>query len=360
MKKLMIRLSMVFFGVLAVLTYFSGAISYQLLPVVTATDGADGSLSENLIKDAYVEYSERNGVYASGELFITDILVNTGDFIKAGTPLIQFDRSTFHIQKSERELEITKAEHEWESLNYEYRNFRGNWREKKVLANQMKEKEKEKEIAQAKYDAFVKNIDDDGKLICQMSGKVVTITAEKGKMLEKGAEIIQLTKDDENKNIVFEMNQDEKNNFPVGTEFQIKYMRKAPNQNNEQETEVLSGIVDKIIYEEREKRYIGYGSYTEQEHALEYGEKVRIELKTNGAKYETIVPISSVIESDSGKCIYILREDEKGNYYVKKKKVSVLDSNDYLAAIDVNLEYRDKIITSTSKSLKDDIQVRLQ
>lgn len=166
--------------------------------------------------------------------------------------MIQFGRSTFHIQKSERELEITKAENEWESLNYEYRNFRGNWREKKVLANQMKEKE----IAQAKYDAFVKNIDDDGKLICQMSGKVITITAEKGKMLEKGVEIIQLTKDDENKNIVFEMNQDEKNNFPVGTEFQIKYMRKAPNQNNEQETEVLSGIVDKIIYEEREKNVL--------------------------------------------------------------------------------------------------------
>lgn len=76
MKKLMIKLSMAFFGVLAFLTYFSSTISYQLLPIVTVTEGSGGSLEENLVKDAIVAYAEQTGVYASGNLLITDIFVN--------------------------------------------------------------------------------------------------------------------------------------------------------------------------------------------------------------------------------------------------------------------------------------------
>lgn len=224
----------------------------------------------------------------------------------------------------------------------------------------MEEKEREKDIAQAEYDAFVKNIDDSGKLICQTAGRVAAISAQKGKMIEKGAEMIQLAEEDEKKCIVFEMTLDEKNDFTVGTEFQVTYKKRTQEQNHVQETETFTGIVEKIIYEENENRYVGYGSYSNHTYALEYGEKVKVELKTNGIKYYTIVPISAVTDNDSGKCIYIAREDEKGDYYVKKRKITVLDSNHYQAAIDVNLEYGDKIITSASKSLKDGIQVRLQ
>lgn len=359
MKRIVIKAAVAFFATLGILTYFSGTIEYQLLPVVTAMEASSGKLEESVTKSAVVGYTEEKGIFSPGDFYITDILVNVGDYVETGTAVLKIDAADFNLKKQEKSLEILTAQNELDTLKYDLRNFSGTYRELKDLKNSIAEKEQELQIMQTAFDNMTGNVDENGNVLCPGPGIILSVDVQEGESVTKGMELFQISENTENRSVTFELDQIERTRYKEGDACQVTYNYKAEGGKTT-ENKFLSCILTKIVYSEEEKKYTVSGQIQEAAPELELGEQVRVRLDPAGVNYDNLIPVSAVMENNGVKVVYVLKKKEDKTYYVKKRNVSIIESNDYLAAIDIELEYGDQIITSTSKSLKDGMQVRTE
>lgn len=359
MKRIIIKVAVAFYVVLGILTYFSGTIEYQLLPVVTAMEISGGKLEESITKSAVVGYMEKKGIFSSGDFYITDVFVNAGDYIEAGTAIMQIDAADYNLKKQEKSLEILTVQNELDHLNADLRNFNGTYRELGKLKNSIAEKEQELQIVQDTFDYMTRNVDEMGNVLCPVSGVILSVNVQEGQSITKGMELVKISENTEKKSVTFALDQNERTRYKEGDKFQVVYSYRAEDRKTI-ENKTLPCILTEIVYSEEERNYMATGQIREDAPELGLGESVQVKLEPSGINYDHLVPVSAIMENDRVKVVYVLKKDEDNTYYVKKKTVSVIESNDYLAAIDMELAYGDQIVTSTSKSLKDGMQVRTE
>jgi multidrug efflux pump subunit AcrA (membrane-fusion protein) len=92
------------------------------------------------------------------------------------------------------------------------------------------------------------------------------------------------------------------------------------------------------------------------------GESYTVSIGEQSASYDYIVPTSSIREDSNGKFILTIeaKSTPLGNrYYARRVDVEVLTSDDTRSAISGTLNYGDYVITTTTKPIEADQQVRL-
>lgn len=359
LKQFAVKCAVVFFAIIGILTYFSGTIEYLLLPEVTAMEPMSGKLDQDLSKEAEILYEGDKGIYSTGDLVIAEILVREGERIEAGTPVLKLNQDVLEQKKQELWLELTRVQNELESLYYEWNHFQGTQAEKNVLANSSEEKEIERNLLQSKYDCLTENIDESGNLLSPVTGMITELCVENGQAVMQGEELLRVAEEGIPLCVGFTLNDSEKKYYRKDGKFDVIYSEKTEDGTVTENT--VQGSMGDIQETDEAENYSVIGKMDEESFSnLEYGDKVRVNLEFEGIIYDTVIPASAVKESEGRKVVYVLRQDEKKNYYVKRIQAAVLESGEYFAAVDLELEYGDRIITSTSKSLDDGDRVRMQ
>lgn len=357
-KRFIGKSTVIFFIIIGILTYFSGTIEYLLLPVVTASEPTGGKLRSNLSKEAEIIYKDRVCIYSTGDFMISDILVEKGSHIEAGTPILSLNPDDLEIKRQQKILEQVKVQNELEQLYREWNAFTGSDMEKETLIDSIEQKKLEKNILETEYDNIFKGINENGEVLASYSGIVSEINVTNGQSVLRGEALIELLEENTDRMVQFELDEAEKNYYSEGKEFEIVYSRQEEDGRITEKS--VQGILESINKDAETGRFLAAGKIAEEIPELEYGEKVRVTLSYDGASYENIVPISAITERDGVKIVYVLREDTEGDFYVKKMQVTILEEGDYFAAVEAEFEYGDRVITSANKNLEDRIRVRMQ
>ena len=203
-----------------------------------------------------------------------------------------------------------------------------------------------------------RNIDANGNFLSPNSGTILEVYVQDGQSVLQGEMIIRLAKTGTAKGVRIELNETEREYYSQNADFEIIYSRESEDGTVTKKT--VQGKRDSIVQDQESGIYSVTGIFTEDVPELEYGDRVRATLRSDGIVYEKIIPLSAIKENNGRKVLYILKQDEEGNYFVKMLQTAVLESGDYFAAVEIELEYGDRIITSTNKGLEDGEQVRIQ
>lgn len=358
MKRFILKSAVVFLGIIGVLTYFSGTIEYLLLPAVTVSEPERGKLRDDLSKEAEITYKDKICIYSTGDFIISDILVEKGSRVEAGTPVLSVNTDDLETKRQQKNLEQMNVQNELNRLYRERKAFTGSNMEKENLIDNIEQKEFEKNILEAEYNRLLKGINENGEILSSYSGIVSEIHVTNGQSVIQGETMICLLEETTDRMVQFELNEAEKSYYSESKEFEVIYSRK--DENGKVTEKSIRGIMESINENEEAGSFLVTGKIAEEISELKYGEKVRVNLSYDGVSYENIVPISAIEERDGVKVVYVLREDAETDFYAKKMQVTVLEAGDYFAAIEAEFEYGDLVITSTNKSLEDRSRVRLQ
>lgn len=100
-----------------------------------------------------------------------------------------------------------------------------------------------------------------------------------------------------------------------------------------------------------------------EENEFAIGEKVHYKVKKESKEYQTLIPVSAIREDSQGKFVLIL--EEKNSILGKEKvaervAVRILEKNDSEAAVESAFTKEDKIIASSSKSIRAGDRVRVE
>ncbi|WP_308637638.1 efflux RND transporter periplasmic adaptor subunit [Paenibacillus silvisoli] len=98
-----------FFGALAVLTFFSNTIAGLALPKVTVTKPDFGQLERTISGEGELEAEKTEELYAEGDGNVTKIHVEEGDAVKKGQTLISYDTTEAERNLADEETRYAQA-----------------------------------------------------------------------------------------------------------------------------------------------------------------------------------------------------------------------------------------------------------
>lgn len=353
MKKTVIKIAIVFLGILAILTYFSGTIEYQSFPLVTVGTVRSGSLQQNIYAPATIEFGRKCPMYGSVEIPVIEVLVQEGMQIEPGTPLARVAPEYCASVKAQYESDMLSIVNEQESLYYQRRKAKDTLT-RMELDHQIEEAQLQETRIQSEYDSFVNQVNEQCLLLSGAGGVVTEILMKPNETIVPYAAYIMYTDAVEVKEAVFEC--DDNKDLKQGQTAKILYAKK--------EGDTL--VTEKLEYEGRvtgiepmENGRIAVSCEADGME-LETGTDVSVEIELSGRVYETIVPNSAITSEGEEQIIYILKQNEKGQYIVGSETTSVIDKNNYASAVDLKLNSTSKVVTSASRSLQDGQRVRLE
>ena len=116
MRKRLLIFTAVFLSAMAILTFFSKTLYYQLTPKVIAGRPTGGRLSRSFVVEIEKHYVSAELVIfpmqLNGTLLISEVLIQPNQQIAAGTPVLAFDRNTYASVRGQYADAIATLENE--------------------------------------------------------------------------------------------------------------------------------------------------------------------------------------------------------------------------------------------------------
>lgn len=351
------KITICFFIIIGLLTFFSKTISNFLLPKVTVTQLQKGSLGDVFENEGVVEYKAKNRIYSTNSWLIKKINVNVNKFIKKGDFLAQIENDDILLQKKSAQLNVLKAEDILRSLK----------NETEPNKDLIKEKEIELEIAKLQYEKVSKGIDEDGNILADSDGKIIGINAMEGSVTQPNQVIFEMVSDMPQYCVSWKVNEDEAIRYKVGDKISVRIKIRQNNAGNDatlnfKDLVIESNVINKQ-YLSNEKVYELSANLNSKGIVLEEGQKATISINKSSPSYNQVIPKRCVTEENRQNYIFVVKERQGilgKEKYVAKVQVNIVDSDTNNCAIkdvpnDVN-----QIVLDSSKPLTDDLAVMLR
>lgn len=408
-KKLIIKISAVFLGVLVLLTFFSNTINNFSLPRVVVEEPISGGLNKDVTGEGTVEEKETAKAYTQSSREVLEVYTKVGSKVKKGDPIMKLDKQALQDSLTQEQIRLEKSKLSLEKLvnSTSQDSLVSYQRSIKAAKDKMLQAEKnlksvkelyevgaeakanldkaqmeydnakeEYEYKQEDYNAAVEDglkTEEDRKRDikdCELDIQLQQLKVNNiEKELSEQSEIVSPC-DGIIKEIGFEKGSMTNAGTPLysiidtskGFQFRVpvdadsvklvKLKDAVEVTLKASDDKVLEGKLIEIkenAQSKGEKKDLIISLPQENLTSGEAGE-IRINIKTNN--YEILVPNSTVSEGEEGKFVYVLKEKKGplGNEYYVQKAIVVIDDHDNLrSAVTSGLESEEKIIVSTSK-----------
>jgi multidrug efflux pump subunit AcrA (membrane-fusion protein) len=411
-KRIVKKAAAIFFIIVILLTFFSKTIDNLLMPEVDYATVSKESLDKELDTIGEIKLLDIERVSAWRDMKISEVRIKEGNMVPKGTVLAMADKADAFISLKSLEVEVLKAQNEYESLKSQYKivynsqeeaikwlekdleEARKKYDEAKMLyengledykgvkscqteidgikdkiealkqkednnkkveedyRRNLSEKEADLRLKKIQLDNLKKNLDD-GEIKSPIDGVVNEVSVERGSMYGRGQLLFEIAGKDSGYRIEWKLNTARAEILKEGdtVDLTITGERKISFESNIKQKKYIPG----------EGLYLFTSEMNMKDAKLKVGQ-VEINIIKKSTEYQMVVPNSCIFPAEGGKnSIFVLKQKDGvlgEEYFVKRVEVKVLDSNDSNSAISGNLAGNDNIVSFSSKVLADGVRVK--
>lgn len=371
-NKTVTTIIIVFICIIVLCTYFSKTVKNMLLSEVTVIHLKPGAIGDGFEGSGVVKYEDTHKIYSMSNWDIKEIEVKANQNVKKGDVLAKVDNDEINLKEKEEKEVIMQLEDEINSL-------------KKVPTpdqDRIKEDQFKLDTENIKYKAIRKGLTEDGSILSDMDGKIVTINSQNGasNSAENASGSSNASQGDESVssgvsegNVLFEIVSNTPSlsvNWTVsdkdGDKFSIGDKINVTTGDGDDSTKstVVTATISSKKYNSQKDDYQLLGTINDKSD-LKQDDKITISRASGTKRYNNVIPKS---------CLY----DENGTDYIYEvsSRNGALGEEDYVQKIQVQVGVSDSlncsiksssdlskgtygIVSNTSKPIDDNDEVKL-
>jgi len=361
-QRLTAALFVLFFAILAGLTFFSSTLETMTLPKV---------VTEKLTSKSLVHQVKGSGVLTPRKQ--VDLLNETGSKIvkvhvkenaevKKGQKLVTFDSSDLDEQIYQEETALKKQKLNREILEEDMLNALIGGDEQ-VIAKAERALELDNmdlELAQRKMNKLRKDKADKQTLTAPFDGKVTKITAEDSMNASQGGTILTLMDSGKGFEFSFAVESDNTALFEIGSKVSVRLQK---------DNTLVNGVIEEIkaaSQESSEEDSSDKSSYqvvvSVSDDGIKGGEQVSLDIKKESNEKGYVLPKKWVHKDTTGSYVFVIEEKKSslGNTFNARKAYIVTgdSTEDEIVAVS-GLSPDDEIIIESSEPLQEGNRIRV-
>ncbi|MFL0253206.1 biotin/lipoyl-binding protein [Clostridium neuense] len=370
-----VNISIIVFIVIVVLcTYLSKTVKNMLLPEVTVAYLKPGTIGDGFEGTGTIDYEDTHKIYSMPSWSVKEISVKLNQSVKKGDVLAKVDNDAINLKEREEKAVIMQLQDEIDTL-------------KKASTpdqNKINEDQYKLDTENAKYKTIRKGLTDDGSILSDVDGKIVSINSknsgesslngqDEGSSGASGDSDSLGSGDDlgQSSSALFEIVSNEPSlcvkwavpykdddKFSVGTKVNVI----SGDDDKDSKASSVTGVVSKKIYNSGRDEYEIYADINDKSN-LKKDDKVTITTQGSTKRYNNVIPKSCLYEENGIDYVYefsagggTLGEESS----VKKVQVQVVafDSMNCSIKAESNSQLSGGIVTNTSKPISDNDEVK--
>lgn len=359
--RITVVLFVLFFVLLAGLTFFSSTLETMMLPK---------AITEKPVAKALVHHVKGSGVLTprkqvdlvneSGSK-IVKVHVKEQDLVKKGQKLVTFDSSDLDEQIYQEEMALKKHLMNREVLKENVVNALRDGDEQ-VIAKAKKDLELDNmdlQMAQRKLNKLRKEKADKQILTAPFDGKITKITAEDSMNASPGGTLMTLMDGGKGFEFGFDVESGNTALFEIGSKVSVRLVR---------DNQLVNGTIEEIKAASKET---GEDSSSESSYqvivsvsdeGVQGGEQVSLDIKKESNEKGYVLPKKWVHQDATGSYVYIVEEKKSslGNTFNARKAYIITGDSTEDEVVAVNgLSPEDEIIIESSEPLQEGNRIRI-
>ena len=300
----------IFLLCLAICTYVSFQVYQANLPVVRTDSAVSSALRYDWTLTGSIHHKTPVSISLPVPAKILQRSAQPGQWVKTGVPLLQLDPAFLHLQwlqcKADEETLLQKIE---ESTSYE----------KQIL--ELRKAELQETIA------FLEQLQLDEGWVKASTDGVVLYAADYS--AAANVPLITIGSDSGEKQLAFSLTEEQLAYCKIGTKIKAEVVIAA-------EKTTLDIHINQVFYDASAQSYRCFATTNDALDMME-GQPVTAHLRATSKEYETVIPVSAIVESENGNAsFYVLREKRTvmgTQYYAVLQSAYILEQNDSFAAL---------------------------
>ena len=345
-KSVVIKLSIAFLIIVALLTYFSSTIDNYLLPHVTVTYGGEGTLKYQLNTTSTLEYPKGNDYTSPTAIHIGKVFIKNGQSVKSGDRLVQYDATEFADTKDNLYLNVFRLQNQLDSLYTTYYNAEDDVTAQSTW-NSIGETQIELNMAQRAYDHFIEQFDDDGCILAVRDLIVTEVSVKAGDTVASGDKLFSYSTSKPELFFRFNCDITLESFVYVGSALDVRLSIEA----GEGKTRLAKATA--IVTQKKETdngtectaRLSDVELFGSEINPAE-GDTVMINTEFESQPYRHIVMKSAI---QNGSYIYVIVKTADEKRYVNQVPVTIIDESDFYAAVEMGSENLPIVLTATKE-----------
>ena len=345
-KSIVIKVSVAFLIIVALLTYFSSTIDNYLLPHVTVTFGGEGTLKYNSSATSTLEYPKSYEYYSPASISVGEVYVKNGSVVKKGDKLIRYDESEFADRKDNLYLSVFRLQNQLDSLYTTYYNAEDDTTAQSAWSS-IGETQIELNMAQRAYDNFIGQFDEDGCVISDRDMKITEVKVKAGVAISEGDSLFTYSSGSTELTFRFTCDNALDTFVRVGTSLDIRLSIET----DDGEFRMAKGVSTVTQKKEAESGFectarLGEVDLFGSDQKPSYGDTVIINTEFESQPYKHIVMKSAI---QNGGYIYAVVKTADEKRYVNQVPVTIVDESDFYAAVEMGSENLPIVLTATKE-----------
>lgn len=363
----------VFIAIVVLCTYFSKTVKNMLLPQVTVAYLKPGTIGDGFEGTGIIDYEDTHKIYSMPSWSVKEVNVKLNQSIKKGDVLAKVDNDEISLKEREAQAVIMQLQDEIDTL-------------KKAATpdqNKIKEDQYKLDTENAKYKAIRKGLTDDGSILSDVDGKIVSINSKNGggsssssdedsngtsdDLVSSGlgddlgassSALFEIVSDKPSLCVKLTVSYKDADKFSIGTKVNVI----SGDDDKDSKSSAVTGVVSKKIYNSGKDEYEISVTINDKSN-LKKDDKVTITTQGSTKRYNNVIPKSCLYEENGIDYVYefssgggTLGEESS----VKKVQVQVVafDSMNCSIKSTNNSQLSGGIVTNTSKPISDSDEVK--
>ncbi|MDF2961538.1 MAG: biotin/lipoyl-binding protein [Paenibacillus sp.] len=354
----------IFTGSLLLLTFFSNTYQQMTLPKVSVEKPQISQLSYEIDGEGTIRPKRTVSLYDQSGWTVKEVLVQEGDAVKKGQPLLIFDSSSAEKNLADEQDRLAKQQLDLEKLQAKLKlnGIGGEASKIDEIKRQITSLKLDMSIQTRKIDSIRKDISDKGSLVAPFDGLIDDLQADVGLSASQGKAVIQIADLSQGWELETTIEADYANRLVTGESVDVRIKETAPR--------FVKGKVAEIEKPESGGNQTQSGSSSDMSKVildindpkLTGGELAEFRLTKKVGMPRPLVPKTAVKTDSQGEYILTVEETKRplGNEFrVRKKYVHTEDSDNTNAILNGTFMTDEKIVTESSEPLSDGDRIRL-
>lgn len=364
-QRITAALFILFFAILAGLTFFSSTLETMMLPKVITEKLASKSLVHNVTGSGVLTPRKQVDLVNESGSKILKLHVKKNEKVKKGQKLVTFDSSDLDEQLYQEEMGLKKQEMNREVLKENFVNaMQGG--DEQVIVKAKRDLELDSmdlELAKRKLNKLRKDKADKQTLTAPFDGKITKLIEEDSMNATQGGAILTLMDSGKGFEFLFAVDSGNTALFEMGSQVSVRLVK---------DNKLVNGTIQEIKTASKEN---GEDSSEDSPNESSYqvvvsvsddgligGEQVSLDIKKESNEKGFVLPKKWVHKDATGSYVYVV-EEKKGSlgntFNARKAYIFTGDTTEDEVVAVSGLSPQDEVITESSEPLQEGNRIRI-
>lgn len=364
----------VFIAIVVLCTYFSKTVKNMLLPEVTVAYLKPGTIGDGFEGTGTIDYEDTHKIYSMPNWSVKEINVKLNQNVKKGDVLAKVDNDAINLKEREEKEVIIPIQDEIDTL-------------KKAATpdqNKINEDQYKLDTENAKYKAIRKGLTDDGSILSDVDGKIVSINSKNGggssssgsdedssgasgdpdssgsgdDSCPSSSALFEIVSNEPSLSVKWTVSYKDADKFSIGTKVNVI----SGEDDKDSKASSVTGIISRKTYNSGKDEYEISADINDKSN-FKKDDKVTITTQGSTKRYNNVILKSCLYEENGMDYVYefssgggTLGEESS----VKKVQVQVVTFDSMNCSIKAanNSQLSGGIVTNTSKPISDNDEVK--